>query len=108
MGIGVVVTAEPGAGETESLVGGSLGGPVAKPLGSGQGDPLKSGPVVPAAPGIQEPRYRPRDLPRVGVEAGLERPSSAGHQHLVLGLEPGQGLPGGADLLRLHPCQERP
>ena len=41
------------------------------------------------------------------IEAGLQRPPGGGHQHQALGLEPGQGLPGVADALRLHARLER-
>ena len=38
----------------------------------------------------------------MGIEARLQRPRGGGHQHPVLGPEPGQGLPGGTDVLRLR------
>ena len=43
----------------------------------------------------------------MGIEAGLQRPPGGGHQHPVLGLEPGQGLLGVADALRLRTRRER-
>ena len=43
----------------------------------------------------------------MGIEAGLQCPSGGGHQHPALGLEPGQGLPGVADALRLRARLER-
>ena len=89
----LIIVAEVGAGGRQEAAGYGLRGGVAQAGRGGQRRALGRGPFLPVPAALQEGRHGPGELPGVAVEPGPGGEGDGGEQDLVLGLEPGQGLP---------------
>jgi hypothetical protein len=103
----LVEAAGPGVGMADSQVSVGLSPPVGVVIRGGQRGFMGSGEVVPVSLPFEECHQHVRELPRMGVVAGVGGQLDDAQQHGIFGCEPGPGGRVIGGLLWRHPPPRR-
>ena len=93
MSAGLIVVTRVDTGVSQAAEGHGLPERIVKAGRGCHGTAQDGDPLMQVAPPVEISRHRPGELPGVAVRACFGGKGDGGEQDLVLGLEPGQGLP---------------